>query len=247
MPVMARLKSTRGFTLVEVVMVIIIIGILSAVAVKQVVTTVDTAKYDQTEQELDQLAFAIRGDPAAYGFGTRSDFGYVGDVGAFPPNLDALVQNPGAYSSWKGPYIDKGIGASDFKTDGWGSGYTYADTLLRSSGSGSDIDKLFANSHADLLANHVAGYISDANRGAPGSVYKDSVWIQLTHPNGTGGMKTDSLHPNADGYFIFSNIAIGNVSLRVVYRPATDTITVPVTVYPSRDAKLSIVFPADLW
>jgi prepilin-type N-terminal cleavage/methylation domain-containing protein len=247
---MSITKTSRhqsGFTLIEMVVVIVIMGILASVAVKQVVTSVDTAKYDQTEQELDQLAFAIRGNPSAYGQGTRTDFGYVGDIGAFPPNLDALVQNPGGYATWKGPYIDRGIGNTDFKTDGWGTNYSLTDTLLRSTGSGSNIDKVFADSHADLLSNSVTGYIRDANSEVPGSVFKDSVWVHLQHPNGTGSMVADSVHPNGDGYFSFSGIAVGSLTLKVVYVPNTDTITVPLTVYPGKDAKLMVVFPADLW
>ncbi len=243
-----RLRNVRsGFTLIEIVITIIIIGILASVAVRQMSSSVDTSKYEQTKQELDQLAIAVRGNPAVYGSGTESDFGYVGDVGALPPNLDALVQNPGGYASWNGPYIDRGFNANDFKTDGWGITYAYSDTLLRSTGSGSNIDKLVADAAADLLANNVEGYVLDANKTLPGVTYKDSVWVQLRHPNGTGAVVTDSLHPTRDGYFNFSNIAVGNLILKVIFVPKTDTLTVPVTVYPKRDVKLTVVFPADLW
>jgi prepilin-type N-terminal cleavage/methylation domain-containing protein len=247
MPMISSLNSNRGFTLSEVVIVIVILGILASVAIKNIVASVDDAKYQQTQQELEQLACAIRGNPAIYGLGTGTDFGYVGDVGALPPNLDALVQNPGSYTTWKGPYIDKGFQSSDFKTDGWGGSYTYTDTLLRSTGSGGNIDKLFADSPSDLLANHVQGYVLDANKSVPGTVYKDSLVILLNHPNGTGSLTTESMHPTKDGYFSFSNIAIGNLTLTVIYTPKTDTMTVPITVYPSRDAKLSVIFPADLF
>lgn len=236
-----------GFTLVELVITMIVLGIISAVAVRQIGPTIDTAKYERTKNELDQLAQAIRGNPAVYGQGTGSDFGYVGDVGALPPNLDALVQNPGSYTTWKGPYIDRGFASSDFKTDGWGVTLTYTDTLLRSTGSGSDLDKLFADSRADLLANDIQGYVLDADKSAPGTAYKDSVWVQLQHPNGTGSMTTESIHPSKNGLFSFSNIAVGNLTLTVVYIPKTDTITLPITVYPRRDVKLTVVFPADLW
>lgn len=239
--------DNTGFTLVELVITMIILGIISAVAVKQIGSTIDTAKYERTKNELDQLAQAIRGNPAAYGMGTGSDFGYVGDVGALPPNLDALVQNPGSFTTWKGPYIDRGFASSDFKTDGWGVTLTYTDTLLRSTGSGSNLDKLFADSRADLLANDVQGYVLDANKSAPGTGYKDSVWVQLRHPDGAGSMVTASVHPSRDGLFSFSNIAVGNLTLTVVYTPKTDTITLPITVYPRRDVKLTVVFPADLW
>ncbi len=236
-----------GFTLIELVIVIIILGILASVATRQLSNTIDTAKYEQTKNELDALASAIRGSEELYEGGARTDFGYVGDVGALPPNLEALVQNPGAYATWKGPYIDRGIAADDFKRDGWGTTYTYQDTMIRSSGSGSNIDKLFASSRAELLGNAVEGYLTDADRTPPTSAYVTSIWIQLIHPNGAGGVTIDSMRPTSTGYFSFSSIAIGNHTLRVIYTPQTDTVTETVAVNPKRTTRLNVIFPADLW
>jgi prepilin-type N-terminal cleavage/methylation domain-containing protein len=247
MSIKYRTSSHNGFTLIEVVIVIIILGILGTVATRQLGTTIETAQYEQTKNELDELAAAIRGNPDLYSDGARGDFGYVGDIGALPVNLDALVQNPGAYSTWKGPYIERGIAIDDYKKDAWKVNYVYQDTLLRSTGSGSNIDKLYASSRTELLNNTVEGYIVDADRTPPTSSYITSIWIQLVHPNGTGGIKIDSTRPNSSGYFSFSNIAIGNHTLKAVYAPATDTVTYSVTVLPKRTARLNVIFPADLW
>ncbi|MEA2031894.1 MAG: type II secretion system protein, partial [candidate division Zixibacteria bacterium] len=86
-------------------LVIIIIGILSTVALRSVNTITDTAKIEETKQELEALSFAIAGNPDIQNNGIRTDFGYVGDVGSLPPNLDALFSNPGSYATWNGPYI----------------------------------------------------------------------------------------------------------------------------------------------
>ena len=239
--------SRRGFTLIELVIVIIILAILASVATRQLSNTVDTAKYEQTKNELDALASAIRGSEELYTDGARTDFGYVGDIGAFPLNLDALVQNPGGYATWQGPYIDRGVAVDDFKKDGWGMTYTYQDTMIRSAGSGSNIDKLLASSRAELLGNSVEGYLVDADRTPPTSAYMTSIWIQLIHPNGTGGITVDSVRPTSTGYFLFSNIAIGNHTLRAIYTAATDTVTIAVAVYPKRSTRLNVIFPADLW
>lgn len=240
-------KNHCGFTLVELIIVIIIVGILATVAVRQIGTSLETAKYEHTKKELAALAAAMVGNPNLFANGARTDFGYVGDVGALPPNLDALVTNPGGFATWDGPYINRGVDLGGFKRDAWNVAYTVVDTLLRSSGSGANIDKIIANSTAALLANSVQGTVTDANRDLPGTAYSDSLIVRLTFPDGSGSMTTTSVNPDEKGYFSFSNIPIGNQTLSVIYMPDTDTVSYQVCVTPARVMKMDIIFPADLW
>lgn len=244
---MNALKTNRGFTLVELALVIVIMGILGSVAVLTMNTSITTAQYEQTKREMEQLSFAIVGNPETYGQGARANFGYVGDVGAFPPNLDALLTSPGGYSTWDGPYIAEGFSSNDFKKDGWNTNYTYTDTLLRSTGSGSNIDKLVAASSTELFNRSVSGVFLDADMTMPNTTYDDSVLMRLVYPDGSGSTTTAATNPNAFGEFAFSSVPIGNHTLSVVYIPDTDTVSYSVTVLPGRDVKLDIVFPADLW
>jgi prepilin-type N-terminal cleavage/methylation domain-containing protein len=120
-------RSQRGFALIEMVIVIIVIGVVVAVALRSGTHIVDTARTEQAKRELEALAFGVAGNPALQNNGVRSDFGYVGDIGALPANLDALVINPG-YGAWDGPYVSNEFTqlANDYKTDPWGNGYGYA-------------------------------------------------------------------------------------------------------------------------
>ncbi len=244
---MNKHHDNYGFTLVELVIVIIIIGIIAAIATRQMSGTIETARMEQTKKEMDQLARAIAGDPALYSGQSRMDFGYVGDVGALPPDLDALVQNPGSYATWKGPYMTQGFDSDDFKKDGWNTPYIYIDTLIRSTGSGSNIDKLFAVSTAALLNNRLEGVITDADNTMPGIVYRDSLIIHLSYPDGIGGITTALTNPNITGNFYFDGLPIGNHNLEIIYLPDSDTVTYPVSIHPGRTAKINITFPADLW
>ncbi|MDF1544888.1 MAG: prepilin-type N-terminal cleavage/methylation domain-containing protein [bacterium] len=242
-----RARHQTGFTLVELVVIIVLIGIVASVAARKMLTTVDNSKYEHTKKELDHLAWAITGNPNLFDNGARTDFGYVGDVGAFPPNLDALITNPGGYATWGGPYVIGGRTTDDFKRDAWNTVYSYAGTTLRSTGSGSNIDKLFATSGAALLSNTVSGIFIDAASQAPGLIYMDSCSVNLVYPDGTGGMATASTTPDRHGLFSFSNIPVGNHELSLIYIPDSDTTLINVCVLPGKDVKLDIVFPADLF
>lgn len=241
---MMRIPNARGFTLIEAVIVILVIGVLASVAIRQIGTTIETARYEQTKKELDNLAFAIVGNPDIRSGGARTDFGYVGDNGALPPTLDALVSNPGL-ATWAGPYVAGGATVTDFKTDGWGVAYGYAGTTIQSTGSGSAIDKNFASSTAELLNNSVAGQVVNADGTTPGSL-ADSVHLVLQYPAG-GSLTTVTVSPDAAGTFSFTGIPIGNHLLRMIFIPDDDTTTFPVTVYPGRTAVLQLTSPADLW
>lgn len=239
---MSTMRNISGFTLVELVIVIVILGIIGTIATRQMIGSIDDARYEQTKQELDHLAYAIAGNPAAYAGGARTDFGYVGDIGALPPTLTALAQNPG-YSTWDGPYVD----ANGYLTDAWNVAYAYSGINIQSTGSGSAIDKKVAATASELLANSVMGFVTDANRQPPGTIYRDSITVLLAYPDGSGGATAAAITPSADGGFTFNNVPIGNHQLRVVYLPQADTMMYPVCVPPATTVKLDIAFPADLW
>jgi general secretion pathway protein G len=243
---MRYISSERGFTLIELVMVIIIMGILAGVATMNFVSTLETAKFESTRAEMEALAHAIAGNPELFANGARSDFGYVGDIGSLPPNLDALITDPG-YSTWDGPYIKSDFVSDDFKKDAWNVDYVYSDTLLRSTGSGSNIDKIFASNTSMLLSNDLSGYIDDANRTMPGSIYKDSISVTLIYPDGAGNMISATTTPDANGNYAFTGIPVGNHTLHIIYIPDSDTVEYQLSISPARDTQLATTFSADLW
>lgn len=239
-----KIDSQKGFTLPELVLVIIIIGIISAVAYREMSSQIETAKFENTVTEMEQISYAIAGNPNLYDKGRRSNFGYVGDVGALPLNLDALVSNPGL-GTWAGPYLSTNNSDNSYKKDGWDSFYTYSDTLLRSSGSGSDIDRVIARS-SDLLNNSLEGFVVDVDHSSPGTK-KDSLQIQFIYPNGSGGYTTTTKYPAEDGHFLFSSLPIGNHTIKLIYLTQPDTTSVMVSINPGSANKIRLTYPADIF
>jgi prepilin-type N-terminal cleavage/methylation domain-containing protein len=124
-------KGRQGFTLMELLVVLLIIGILSTVALRTIDATRDRSLFDQTTKEMDQLVKAIVGNPDLTYDGRRVDFGYFGDMEELPKNLKDLVRNPGS-AAWHGPYLRMAAGAVGVDTgylfDGWGHYYNYDST-----------------------------------------------------------------------------------------------------------------------
>jgi prepilin-type N-terminal cleavage/methylation domain-containing protein len=225
----------NGFSFIELLVVIVVIGILASAAMQSMTATITDVRRVQTEREMAMLARAIVGDPSLTQNGARSDFGYVGDVGAFPPNLQALYQNPGGYATWNGPYITAAFSLDSigFRTDEWGTGYSYSGgTTITSTGSGSTIAKKIADATSDYLSNRVTGSITDADGAIPGATYADSIEVVVSFPNGAGGTAAKTYHPDAAGRFTLDSLPSGQHLLRIVYTPDADTLVRQLTVLP---------------
>ena len=140
-----KIKNPVGFTLIEVVIVIVILGIIAAVAIPSFGDLTENSKEKATQSELLVLKKAIIGNGQAVAGGRYIDIGYYGDVGTLPDSLKDLVVKPASIAAydrftrrgWNGPYIDSSGG--DYLTDAWNAFYVYNKTArtLKSVG-GSD-------------------------------------------------------------------------------------------------------------
>lgn len=237
-------NNRNGFSLIELTMVIIIIGIMTSVAMQSMNAVIDDARISKTKQEMEMLSDAIVGNPDITSDGKRSNFGYIGDIGAFPPNLQALYTNPG-YANWNGPYIEPGISedSDGYSIDEWGQTYTYSGgTIIRSTGSGTNIDKKIADAQSDYLLNHFDGNIKDLNDSLPGAIYKDSVNISIKIPNGAGTDITKIYHPDTSGNFRLDSLPVGQHELRIIYTPNVDTIFRYLTILPRHKSSKNYSF-----
>lgn len=242
-------RSEKGMTLIELVMVIIIIGIIAGVAMKSMESSIETGRLEATRSEMQALADAIVGNPELMSNGSRIDFGYVGDVGSLPPDLDALMSAPSGYATWNGPYISNNFveATDDFKKDGWGVSYAYTGGLtITSTGSGSNITRQIAGDVNDLTANSIRGTILDAESIPPGT-HSGELDITIQYPNGSGSLTSQTVNPSASGNYILTGLPMGNHTITTVYTTTNDTVLSYVTLPPRSSVINNIRFGYALW
>ncbi len=248
---MLRIRSTNGYSLIELIVVIVIVGILAGVTMRSLRSANDTSRTEETKAELNRLAEAIVGTPDQSVGGVRTSYGYIGDNGSLPPNLSALLTNPG-YSTWNGPYIHDqlSIGGNDeFTRDAWGVAYVYntATATITSTGGGTSISRKLAANPTDLTINRVTATVVDLKKHCPGATYRDSVKFVLSVPNGSGSLVNRIKYPSNDGYVQFDSIPIGLHELRTIYLPTGDTLTRRVNVEPGTGYHAEITLPRQVW
>ncbi len=106
---MKTMKTARrqgGFTLLEMLAVIVLLGIVATIVVRQVGGNVDKGKYGAGKAQMASLSMKIES--------------YSLDIGAPPSNLNQLVVKPANASNWAGPYAKP----SDLK-DPFGHAFGY--------------------------------------------------------------------------------------------------------------------------
>ena len=100
-------RSAKGFTLIEILLVVIIIGIL--------VSLVAPHLAGRSEEARKQAAHAdIEG-----GISLALDL-YEVDNGGYPAKLEDLISKPSGGGNWRGPYLKKSL-----PKDPWGTAYIY--------------------------------------------------------------------------------------------------------------------------
>jgi general secretion pathway protein G len=99
-----------GFTLLELLVVLVILGLLAAIAAPRVLNYLGGARTDTARIQIDQLS-------------TTLDL-YRLDTGSYPPEdvgLRALVEPPSDANGWNGPYVRK----AEQIEDPWGRPFVY--------------------------------------------------------------------------------------------------------------------------
>lgn len=96
-----------GFTLIEILIVVIILGILAALVVPRLAGRSEEARIAAAKSDIDG------------GISLALDL-YEADNGRYPNRLEDLTREPSDAQNWKGPYLKKGL-----PKDPWGQPYVY--------------------------------------------------------------------------------------------------------------------------
>lgn len=99
-------RRQAGFTLIEILAVMVIIGLLAVMVAPNLIRQQAGAQRDAAEAQLARLDTAISG--------------YYLDMNSYPEDLEDLVENPSGRATWNGPYI-----RGSMLQDPWGNEWVY--------------------------------------------------------------------------------------------------------------------------
>ena len=106
----ARLRAGSGFTLLELMVVLLILALLASIAAPRVTKYLRKAKVETAKIQVDALSAAVES--------------FHLDTGRFPTaeeGLKALMERPASLAEWDGPYLKK----RESLKDPWGQDYLY--------------------------------------------------------------------------------------------------------------------------
>lgn len=105
----ARRRANAGFSLIELLLVLVILGILAAVVVPKFTRRSEDARIAAAKTDISGVEVALDA--------------FEVDNGRYPNSqegLKALVEQPSGLENWKGPYLKR-----ELNKDPWGRPYVY--------------------------------------------------------------------------------------------------------------------------
>lgn len=99
-------RTSRGFTLVELLLVLVILALIGGLVLPGIIGKAEGAKVKAAGSQINRLSMAVES--------------FYLDTGTTPDNLSELVGESSDVDGWNGPYVKK----SSLK-DPWGREYIY--------------------------------------------------------------------------------------------------------------------------
>ena len=99
-------KNERGFTLVELLLVLVILALIGGLVLPNIIGKAEGAKVKAAGSQISRLAMAVES--------------FYLDTGTTPDSLDDLINESSGIEGWNGPYVKP----SSLK-DRWGREYVY--------------------------------------------------------------------------------------------------------------------------
>ena len=98
--------AMRGFTLVELLLVLVILALIAGLVLPGIIGKAEGAKIRAASSQISRLAMSVET--------------FYLDTGATPDRLEDLVEEPASVNGWNGPYVKNSL-----LKDPWGEEYQY--------------------------------------------------------------------------------------------------------------------------
>lgn len=99
-------RYSRGFTMIELMVVVAIIGMLAVIVAPAVMNNLGRGQRTTAQAQMANIATALDT--------------YRLDMASYPTTLEGLVENDTGRGTWAGPYI------REVPVDPWGNPYVYS-------------------------------------------------------------------------------------------------------------------------
>ena len=99
-------KGQRGFTLVELLLVLVILSLIAGLVLPGIIGKAESAKAKAASSQISRISMSVES--------------FYLDTGNTPSALEELVNEPPGVKGWTGPYIKNSL-----LKDPWGQPYQY--------------------------------------------------------------------------------------------------------------------------